>query len=580
MVFVLHVVGLLDVSHFTCCRICGYCVFNKSSPGSCPCFTANRNATCPVEQCEEPESRLNHLCTFNVYLASHAGGREAMVLSEFKPVYNVVPPAPNSVTIQGSRVMWEVPDAVYLKNYIYQVDYRKLPDGKWQNSKEETSDRFYFVPHSFNLMVRVRARPNRVNYGGFWSIWSPVVHSQATVPPDPSNYDTGWLFLYCILPLSVVCSLIASIAVYFQRERIRHKIWPTIPDPKHWLERVLPTGKLFSVAFKTPTSFCEAPFIPVEIVQSLTSIPSTLCIAETLSLQDYYGEDHPGVKGVSGLTYVAVCSTGQVVGAGLPEHPEFESQDIPAEKYGEDAWEMPMPEAYISAEEMSKAVKQASDHGSITDPIASSCGKPFAFDLQISSHKQTSPSTPLVGQPYIAEALVRNADCKRPCSDTSFVPETFIPASIQPEPTGCERKPNEESATEQTSQRSFMGEGVSGDAMVFLLGPVHCSSLDSTREESFKDLAPAHHDGPVIYNHTPEHANLVLEFPNMQTVLNNHHRHQSGDDAEVSMPRFHLLEPLPTSLNRSDVSTSEMDLDDYAQISSTLGPWELECYLT
>uniref|UniRef100_A0A8C4R154 Fibronectin type-III domain-containing protein n=1 Tax=Eptatretus burgeri TaxID=7764 RepID=A0A8C4R154_EPTBU len=222
----------------------GYCIPTNSSPGSCPCFTANRNATCPVAQCEEPETRLRHWCTFNVYLASRVGGRETKVLSKFDPTHNVVPPAPHSVTIQDGMVTWKSPAAVYLKKYNFQVDFRKLPDGKWQQSKKETSDLLSFVPINLKLMVRVRARPK--DYEGFWSSWSPVVFSQETVPPGPSNDDTDWLFLHCILPLSVVCSFIASIALYFQRERIRHKIWPTIPDPKHWLERVLPTGNKVS----------------------------------------------------------------------------------------------------------------------------------------------------------------------------------------------------------------------------------------------------------------------------------------------------------------------------------------------
>ncbi|CAN2391417.1 hypothetical protein PRIEUP_LOCUS1456 [Pristimantis euphronides] len=167
----------------------------------------------------------------------------------------VIPDSPTNVTVSYNKKSEEYEFNIYVKyelhdflidNVHHELVLRK-EEIPWPDCKDEThkGDRKVCftnptsdlnipkrnLDYSTTYEARVRSRPNREYFDGFWSPWSAIT----TFRTEETDVDAIAYFVsYISIPFFLVVAVIL-IAVFWKR--IKPFIWPEIPDHKKTLEK-------------------------------------------------------------------------------------------------------------------------------------------------------------------------------------------------------------------------------------------------------------------------------------------------------------------------------------------------------
>ncbi|XP_029440410.1 erythropoietin receptor-like [Rhinatrema bivittatum] len=118
-------------------------------------------------------------------------------------------------------ISWQAPPLDYLDDSIqYEVGILAgRTDCTVANVKEQTE-----------YSIAVRAKPDGVSFGGYWSAWSQPV----SLLTSPRDLDP--LILALILILALLLLLIGTVLLLHHRRFLKQKIWPVIPNPANHFE--------------------------------------------------------------------------------------------------------------------------------------------------------------------------------------------------------------------------------------------------------------------------------------------------------------------------------------------------------
>ncbi|KAK3574725.1 hypothetical protein QTP86_015380, partial [Hemibagrus guttatus] len=206
----------------------------------------DRNIWGNWKTCEKSNASANQCvlygdeCTmFQVYLNATFGLFNRTFYMDMFRMNNSIktePPGELKGEIIGERLClrWLSPLPQISEHFMYQIRYQLQRESKWKlfTVQNPSTSICLDVQASGQYTMQIKAIPNGLLYGGYWSDWSKPLTKQLTS-------KTGLLFIVCV-PFGL---LISAVLFFCFSRYVNHKLkqvlWPPVPNLNNVLENFL-----------------------------------------------------------------------------------------------------------------------------------------------------------------------------------------------------------------------------------------------------------------------------------------------------------------------------------------------------